>query len=104
MKNTVGKSLTMLLQVGITMMVPIFLCVGLAVWLNSLLDTIWFMPVFLVLGIGAAFRNAFLLVKSYTKNDRSTETAANEEIRKLKAQAIEKKKNADGGSDRGYHK
>ncbi len=87
MKNTIGKSLTMLLQVGITMMVPIFLCVALAVWLDSVFDTIAFMPVFLILGIGAAFRNAWLLVKSYTKNDRSTEAKANDEIRKLKEEA-----------------
>ncbi len=82
----------MLLQVGITMMVPIFLCVALAVWLDSLLDTILFMPIFLILGIGAAFRNAWLLVKSYTKNDRSTESRANEEIRKLKEERGAKKR------------
>ncbi len=82
----------MILQIGITMMVPIFLCVAAAIWLNSLLDTIWFMPVFLVLGIGAAFRNAWLLVKSYTKNDDSTEAKANREIQKLKKEAKERKK------------
>ncbi len=78
------------------MMVPIFLCVFLAVWLNSLLDTVLFMPIFLVLGIGAAFRNAWLLVKSYTKNDKSTESRANEEIRRLKEEAETRKKNNNG--------
>jgi ATP synthase protein I len=91
MKNTIGKSLTMILQIGITMMVPIFLCVALAIWLNSLADTIWFMPPFLVLGVGAAFRNAWLLVKSYTKNDSSTESRANNEIRRLKEEAKKNK-------------
>ena len=93
MKNTVGKSLTMILQIGITMMVPIFLCVALAVWLDSVLDTILFMPVFLFLGIGAAFRNAWLLVKSYTKNDGSVESNANDRIRKLEKEAEEIRKN-----------
>ncbi len=92
MKNTIGKSLTMILQIGITMMVPIFLCVVIAVWLNSLLDTVLFMPIFLILGIGAAFRNAWLLVKSYTKNDNSTEAEANREIRRLRGEAEKKKK------------
>jgi ATP synthase protein I len=92
MKNTIGKSLTMILQIGITMMVPIFLCVVIAVWLNSLLDTVLFMPIFLILGIGAAFRNAWLLVKSYTKNDKSTEAEANREIRRLRGEAEKKKK------------
>lgn len=82
----------MILQIGITMMVPIFLCVVIAVWLNSLLDTVLFMPIFLILGIGAAFRNAWLLVKSYTKNDNSTEAEANREIRRLRGEAEKKKK------------
>ncbi len=93
MKNTVGKSLTMILQIGITMMVPIFLCVALAVWLDSLLDTIWFMPLFLVLGVGAAFRNAWLLVKSYTKSDNSNEAKANDRIRELEAEGKSRKRN-----------
>lgn len=95
MKNTIGKSLTLLLQVGITMIVPIFLCVAIAVWLDSLLDTIWFMPIFLFLGIGAAFRNVWILVKSYTKNDSSTEARANEEIRRLKEEAKKRKREKD---------
>ncbi len=95
MKNTIGKSLTMLLQVGITMMVPIFLCVALAVWLDSVFDTILFMPVFLVLGIGAAFRNVWYLVKSYTKNDRSVESEANAEVRRLKEEAKKNKEHRD---------
>lgn len=65
-------------------MVSIFLCVWAGNWLNEKFDTIWFMPFFLVLGIGGGIKSTWNLVKSYTKKGDSTEAKTNEYIEKLK--------------------
>ncbi len=90
-KNEVAKSFAMVLQVSITMLVPIFLCVLLAVFLNDRFNTIWFMPVFLFLGFGAAIRNTYILLKGYTKKGNGTEEQTNEHIRRLKEEGRKKR-------------
>lgn len=94
-KNTVGKSFTMILQVGISMMTPIALCVAVAVWIGTFYDNSWVMPLMLFLGIGAAFRNTWILLKSYTKADGSSESKTNDYIRRLKAEGQARRKSSD---------
>lgn len=95
-KNSVGKTFTLILQIGLTMMVSIFLCVYAGVWLNNKFDTVWFVPVFLVLGIGGGIKSAWNLVKGYTKKDRSTEAETNDYIERLKAEG---KKNREANKE-----
>ncbi len=90
MRNTVSKSFAMILQVSITMLVPIVLCICLAVWLNNCFDVVWFMPVFLFLGCGAGIRNVYILLKSYTQNEDNLENRTNSEIRRLKSEGQKK--------------
>lgn len=93
-RNTVGKTFTLILQIGLTMMVAIFLCVLLGVWLNDKFNTVWFVPAFLVLGIGGGLKAAWNLVKGYTAKDKSTEAETNDYIERLKAEG---KKNREAG-------
>lgn len=53
--------LSLLSQVGISMLVPIFLMVGLGSWVDQHFSTQLF-PLFILLGIGAGFRNTYFLI------------------------------------------
>ena len=56
-------------QLGISMLVPIFLCVYIGQKLDSWFVKNYFTIIFLVLGIAAAYRNVYYLTKSfYTKS------------------------------------
>lgn len=62
------KSLALINQIGISMLVPIFLSVYIGNKLDKWLLTNYLTIVFLFLGIFAAFRNVYYLTKSfYTK-------------------------------------
>ncbi|MBR6359966.1 MAG: AtpZ/AtpI family protein [Lachnospiraceae bacterium] len=93
-RNPVGKAFTLILQIGLVMLVAVFMCVLAAVWLNEKFNTIWFMPPFLVLGIGGGIRGAWNLVKSYTKREKNRETETNDYIASLKAEG---QKNREAG-------
>lgn len=71
--NKVVRSLTMVSQIGFSMMVPIFLCLFLGMKLNEWNDTMLFVPVFLFLGIGAAFRNVYYLTKNFYAKEKKKE-------------------------------
>lgn len=67
------RSMMMISQIGLSMMVPIFLCIFFGIKLNEWLDTVYFMPVFLFLGIAAAFRNVYYLTKNFYAKDKKKE-------------------------------
>ena len=78
------RSLMMLTQVGITMLVPVFLCARLGYLLMRKFDNeIWFL-LMLILGVGAAFRNLFLLTKSFYAKDLEREAKERDYIEGLK--------------------
>ncbi len=85
MNNSVGKTFVLILQIGLTVLTAVFLCVAAGVWLNERFDTIWFMPPFLVLGIGGGVSGAWKLVKGYTKREKNRETETTDYINSLKA-------------------
>ncbi|MCR5153834.1 MAG: AtpZ/AtpI family protein [Lachnospiraceae bacterium] len=82
----------MISQVGFTMLAPIVICVALAVLLNNRFDTVYFMPVFLLLGIAAAFRNAYILFKKWLKSE-GEEEKMHDYIEALKAEGKKKREN-----------
>ena len=87
MKNSkVIKALMLVTQLGISMMVPIFLCVLAGGWIDKKAGTGWVMPVFLLLGIAAAFRNVYYLLKPFYAKDKAREDAELAYIERLKAQ------------------
>lgn len=84
MGKKIIRSFAMITQIGVCMMVPIFLCAWLGVWLNRLLHTDIAFVLMLILGIGAAFRNVYILTKSFYMADMRKEHAQLEYIQSLK--------------------
>lgn len=72
-RNKIVRSFMMISQIGISMLVPIFLCLFFGVKLNEWLDTVAFVPIFLFLGIAAAFRNVYYLTKNFYAKDKAKE-------------------------------
>lgn len=56
------RTLALISQVGISMMVPIFLMAWLGSWVDNKFSTQFF-PLFLILGIGGGFRSVYTLVR-----------------------------------------
>ena len=71
------KSMMMVTQLGIVMMVPIFLCGALGVWLNRLTGIDIIFPILLVLGIGSGFRSVYMVTKSFYASDKKKENEKN---------------------------
>lgn len=64
------KALSLLTQIGISMFVPIFLCIIIGSWIDKLCGTdIIFLVIFTVLGVGAAFRTLYMLTAKMNKKD-----------------------------------
>lgn len=63
MKKDRIKALLMISQIGISMIVPIFLAAFIGNWLDAKFGTGFFFLIFLLLGILAAFRNIYKLTK-----------------------------------------
>ena len=72
-KGGIARSFMMISQISITMLVPIFLCLFLGIKLNEWLDKVYFVPIFLFLGMGAAIRNVYQLTKSFYAKDKKRE-------------------------------
>lgn len=73
MNKGIVKGLMMVSQISISMLVPIFLCLFLGNFLNEKCDTVYFVPVFLFLGIAASIRNVYMLTKSFYAKDKKKE-------------------------------
>ena len=69
----IARSFMMISQISITMLVPVFLCLFFGIKLNEWLDTVYFVPIFLFLGMGAAIRNVYQLTKSFYAKDKKRE-------------------------------
>ncbi len=68
------KSLSKISQVGITMVVTIGLCFFIGKWLDEKLGTnIIFLAIFTLLGIGAGFRNVYILIMKDYKDQEKRE-------------------------------
>ena len=66
-KNEIVESFSMVLQFGLNMMVPIALCIALAVWIGDKYDMDWVViPLFFV-GALAGYTSIFKMVKQYLK-------------------------------------
>lgn len=76
MKNNrkVFQSLTLILQFGLNMIVPIFMCAMLGVWLGNKFDMDWIsVPLFLI-GALAGFTNIFKMAKKIYGQDGDSDT------------------------------
>ncbi|MBA4423089.1 MAG: F0F1 ATP synthase subunit [Syntrophus sp. (in: bacteria)] len=58
-------------SIGIAMVIAIFGCLYLGIWLDRQLETEPYLTLlFLLIGIAAGFRNMYVLVKRYVKDDK----------------------------------
>lgn len=102
--NKVIKALMLVTQLGISMMVPIFLCVLVGNFIDKKAGTGWVLPIFLFLGIAAAFRNVYYLLKPFYAKDKAREDAELAYIERLKAegrQVAEKRAGEQRSSEHG---
>lgn len=83
-EKKVIRSFAMITQISISMLVPVFLCVWIGTWLNRLLHSEIPFLILLILGIGAAFRNVYLLTRSFYMADMKKEHEQLEYIQSLK--------------------
>lgn len=71
--HNVFKALALISQLGIGMIVPIILCLFIGRWLDQLLGTGFFVIVFLILGIMAAYRNLYVYTRPLIKGNKERE-------------------------------
>ena len=91
-QRKIFRSFTMISQIGISMMVPIFLCAGIGWWMDGQFHTqIWFL-VMIFIGIGAAFRNVYMLTRSFYSEDVKKEQERLDYIESLKEQGRQQQK------------
>ncbi len=68
--KNVMRSLTLIMQFGINMIVPILLCMFLGMFLDRLFHTSFLVIIFFFLGALAGFTNIFRLARNiYTRSD-----------------------------------
>lgn len=95
-KLSVGKAVLMISQIGISMIVPIFLGAFIGYQLDRWLKTGFFFLVFLMIGILAAFRNIYLLTKPFYESDLKREQKEQEYWNSLKSRKSEDSGSAGG--------
>lgn len=62
-KHSVFYAISLVSQIGISMMVPIFLCTVAAIWLSDKLGKDYVVIIGIFFGIIVAFRNVYILTK-----------------------------------------
>ena len=75
-KKSVFRALTMITQLGISVMVPIALCVFIGVKIDQKFGTYWVIPL-LILGILAGGRNAHRLAMSFVNDGKPADSHKN---------------------------
>ena len=66
--KSVYRSLVLIKQFGINMLVPIFLCTFLGIWLDEKFETSWIMIFAFFVGAMAWFRNIYYMAKQIYDN------------------------------------
>ncbi len=67
------RNLVLITQLGIQIMVPIFMCLFLGIFLDSHFSAGFFTIVFLILGVLAGGRNAYILAMSSIEGEKKQE-------------------------------
>lgn len=62
------RNIVLISQIGISIMVPVFLCLALGLWLDKRFGT-WFTVPLLIIGIAAGARNAYVLAMNTVRAD-----------------------------------
>lgn len=86
----IAKAFIMILQIGLTMLAPLLVCGWIGLWLDEKLDTTLGFLIMMFLGVLAAFRNFFQLVRGFYEKDLKRENAQQEYFDNLKRQGEKK--------------
>lgn len=62
------KMLALISQIGITVLTTIFMCIGIGYLVDKYFGT-HLLAVFIILGVLASFKSAYLLIRRYIGND-----------------------------------
>lgn len=68
--NDIARSLALVMQLGISMLVPIFLCIGIGIWIDQTFETN-LLVLFLILGFLTGGRNVWMLAKQEAERQSS---------------------------------
>lgn len=90
-KGTEYRNLVLISQVSISVMVPLFLCLALGIWLDGRFGTYFTLPL-LILGMAAGARNAYVLLKSVIHREESIRKKKQEEEIKRKVERCNDRK------------
>lgn len=71
MDHDIARAFSMILQIGISILVPIFLCLAVGLWIDQKWGSFSTIPL-LVLGILAGGRNAWILAKKTAQSQKKT--------------------------------
>ena len=106
-KRKIIYALSLVTQLGITMIVPIFLCLFVDIKVSKYFDKSYFVMIFLVLGMAVSFRNAYQITKKMYIKDKEKEQNKRkifDDLKKERESKIEKEKRlireAEGNSKR----
>ena len=72
-EKKVLRGFVMISQIGISMMVPIFLCGALGYWLDGIFHQKLIFLLLILLGMGAGFRNMYMVTRSFYAQDMKRE-------------------------------
>lgn len=93
-RNEVVKTLILILQIGITMLVPIIMCTLAGAFLGSYFGMKWIAVVAFVIGSIAGFQNVYRLIKRFLRQEESPgqrKRAEDEAAAQKAAEGLEKK-------------
>lgn len=71
-KSSVLKNLALITQMGLNMMVPIFLCLFIGIWVGKLVG-VWVVIPFLLLGMAAGMRNCYIMAMNASGANKKKE-------------------------------
>ena len=93
MKNKhIFKAITMVSQISISMMVPIFLCIFIGHQLDKRFETGYWFLIFMILGFLASIRNVYYLTKGFYAKDKEREDAEMKYFEDLKKRGQKSRK------------
>ena len=90
----------MISQIGISMLVPIFLCVFVGRKLDEWLGTNYITVLGIVLGIMAAFRNIYIMTKTFYAKDKAREDAELSHLAEMRKEREQRLKEGNETKDK----
>lgn len=87
-EHKIIRTLAMVSQIGISMMVPVFLCTWIGWLLYQRFDNAIWLLLMLFIGIGASLRNLYVLTASFYSEDMRREHERMKYIQDLKDHSV----------------